>query len=537
MRHALRTRFALSLLPLIGACAVLGSGALLLGCTRLTGYCETHNDCPADQTCTADNHCTGPGGPGTEGGPGLPDGLVADLSGADFTGTPDTRMMTSRSLWVRRFGSIGGSNYGTAVTLDSIGNVVFAGKVDGSVDFGGGSKPPFGLGDGVVGKLTSDGKYIWAHSFGGTGSFAVANAVAADPLGNVVTVGQFNSTCDFGPGPATSTGVNDMFVVSYAANTGGYQWSHHHGWFGFNATATAVAVDRSGNIVVAGQFEQAINLGGSDLSATGRHDIFLAKFNGRSPSAGTHIWSKRLGGTDEDFAAALATDADGNIILAGHFSAATDLGGGQLNGSGGLDVVLAKFDKDGKHLWSNAYGGPGDDQSVGVSVDLSGNVALTGWFQGPGRVNFGGPALSATGNRDIFVARYAPTGTHLWSRHIGGKTGDNDVPGGIISDTGGNVAVIGTLQHSADLSGDGRVVMGSGAYNIFAARYDARGGAYLSAISFAGGKNTDMGRSIAYDRVSGNLFLTGSFGDAIDLGDGTRGPIGASDTFILRLEL
>ena len=58
-------------------------------------------------------------------------------------------------------------------------------------------------------------------------------------------------------------------------------------------------------------------------------------------------------------------------------------------------------------------------------LDPSGNLVVTGTFSGT--VNFGGAALTDAGGGDIFLAKYSPTGTHLWSERFGSASSFGEV--------------------------------------------------------------------------------------------------------------
>ena len=55
------------------------------------------------------------------------------------------------------------------------------------------------------------------------------------------------------------------------------------------------------------------------------------------------------------------------------------------------------------HLWSKRFGSTYEDEGLGVAVDGSGNVVVTGYFNGT--VDFGGGGLTSAGNDDIFVVK------------------------------------------------------------------------------------------------------------------------------------
>ena len=59
----------------------------------------------------------------------------------------------------------------------------------------------------------------------------------------------------------------------------------------------------------------------------------------------------------------------------------------------------------GGHLWSKRFGDTGFDLGFGSAVDGSGDVVVTGSFDGT--VNFGGGNLTSAGSKDIFVAKFS----------------------------------------------------------------------------------------------------------------------------------
>jgi hypothetical protein len=104
----------------------------------------------------------------------------------------------------------------------------------------------------------------------------------------------------------------------------------------------------------------------------------------------------------------VAVDRDGDVLLlTGSITGDIDFGGGPRMSLGKVDLAVAKFDPSGNHLWSQRFGGPQDDIGAGLAVDPLGNVLLTGNNLGGG-LDFGGGVLPNAGSRDIFVASLAP---------------------------------------------------------------------------------------------------------------------------------
>src|SRR5262249_8680037 len=154
---------------------------------------------------------------------------------------------------------------------------------------------------------------------------AAANGIAIDGSGDVIVTGQFSSGADFGGGVLTSVGGGqDAYIAKYSPS-GSYLWSRSFGGTGWD-NGIAVAVDTSSNVIVAGQFANAVDFGGGPLTSAGSSDIFLAKYS----ATGVYVWSKSAGGAADDYVTAIAVDTSNNIVVTGYFPGTINFGGGTL---------------------------------------------------------------------------------------------------------------------------------------------------------------------------------------------------------------
>ncbi|HEV8198771.1 MAG TPA: nucleotide-binding protein, partial [Candidatus Polarisedimenticolia bacterium] len=234
--------------------------------------------------------------------------------------------------------------------------------------------------------------------FGGSGADR-GQAIAVDASGNVAITGYFSLTADFGAGPLTSAGAHDVFVAEYTS-AGAPLWSKRFGDTSDDIGAS-LAFDRSGRVVVTGDYYGTIDFGGGALVSVGGGNMFLAMLS----STGAHVWSKRFG-IGGNSAAGVTVDTAGNVIMTGTMVGAADFGGGPLWGNGSFDIFLAKFNNAGAHVWSKRFGDLSDDHGNGVASDPSGNVILTGdYFLS---VDFGGGALPSPGSSDAFLVKFGP---------------------------------------------------------------------------------------------------------------------------------
>src|SRR6218665_711934 len=86
----------------------------------------------------------------------------------------------------------------------------------------------------------------------------------------------------------------------------------------------SLAVDATGNVLVAGGFSGPLDGEGSSLGSSGGVIFFVVKF---APSGGV-FWSQRFGGGAgcDSASGAVATDAAGNVAVLGIFRGTLTLG-------------------------------------------------------------------------------------------------------------------------------------------------------------------------------------------------------------------
>jgi cysteine-rich repeat protein len=370
-----------------------------------------------------------------------------------FVGKLDAQ---GQHLWSRRLGGPG-DDFGWSIAVDSAGNVLLTGYFRGTADFGGGPLSSAGSWDAFAVKLDAQGQHLWSRRLGGTGD-DVGLGIAVDSAGNVLLTGYFIGTADFGGGPLSSAGNDDIFVVKLDAQ-GQHLWSRRLGGMG-NDWANSVAVDSAGTVLLTGAFYFTADFGGGPLSSAGDYDIFAVKLDPQ----GQHLWSRRLGGTNYDEGRGIAVDSDGNVLLTGYFYGTADFGGVPLFSAGSSDIFAVKLDPQGQHLWSRRLGGTSADLGRDIAVDIAGNVLLTGYFQGT--ADLGGGPLSSAGDSDLFAAKLDAQGQHLWSRRLGGTNAD--LGQGIAVDSAGNALLTGYFYGTADFGGGPLSSVGSN--DIFAVK-------------------------------------------------------------------
>jgi hypothetical protein len=210
-----------------------------------------------------------------------------------------------------------------------------------------------------------------------------------------------------------------------------------------------LAVDASGNVILTGWFASAsITFSATVLNNVGAasSDLFIVKYD----TDGNLIWVKSTGGSGNDRGYAVSCDANSNVFVTGWYTSATiNFGTGNLTNAGSStnDIFIVKYDAGGTTLWAKSIGGSSADGGRACANDASGNTYVLGSFSSSS-VNFGTGSLSnsSSGTYDLFLAKYDPSGTALWSTKVGGIY---DEMGNAIAVSGNNIYLTGSFTSAS----------------------------------------------------------------------------------------
>ncbi len=386
--------------------------------------------------------------------------------------------ITGEVIWAKSFGGLGDEG-GSAVRTDALNNVYVMGKFIGNVDFGGGEMGSIGGQDLFVLKLNPNGDHVWSRQFGGNGDqlghdlairgnaiaisgvrtqgYAIGGmspqnlgylfndiyvllltldgeliwsktlggpgpdaglGIALDSSGNVVVVGEFEATVDFGGGPLTSADNSwDVFVVKYAGATGAHLFSKSYGGTRTDA-ARSVVVDSMDNIIVVGYFESTVDFGGPvPLTAANNYgDIFVAKYT----LAGAHLWAESFHATGVtghgyQFPSSVVVDHAGAVMITGQFCGTISFGGDEISSANGClmsggsaapnDIFAARLESlSGGHVSSVRAASRAEPNHSTVAAD--GRLYLVGHFDRFAEI--GGAGLMPVSGTDAFILALAP---------------------------------------------------------------------------------------------------------------------------------
>jgi len=303
--------------------------------------------------------------------------------------------------WSKRFGDTS-DQFGYKVAVDSQDNVVLFGSFSGSVNFGGNDLDATDGGpDLFVAKLDTDGTHIWSKRFGDA-AIETAFDVAVDSSDGILLTGGFEGTVDFGATALSTAGASDIYIVKLD-NDGNEVWAQRFG-DGASQQGIAIDVDNDDNVLATGEFGGTVDFGGNMLSTSaGDRNVYVVKLDG----GGQALVSRSYGTTAGDqFPREIACDVVGNIIVVGAFADELDFGGDPLASSEALDMFVAKLASDLTHLWSDRFGGAGDQFANGVDTAPNGDVLFTGTFEND--LTIVSDTHPNQGGEDIFIARFEP---------------------------------------------------------------------------------------------------------------------------------
>jgi uncharacterized delta-60 repeat protein len=289
--------------------------------------------------------------------------------------------------WVARYdGPANGYDVPTGIAIDNSRNVYVTGASTGLA----------GDLDCTTIKYNSRGQQDWVVRYNGPANGGDSGTgVVVDKSDNVYVTGR-----------SFLAGLSSEYITIKYNSAGQQQWiARYHGTGNGNDTATALALDSSGNVYVTGssfnsdnnfdcvtikydsagqemwlarydgsihldELGYAIAIDSSDnVSVTGAGQVSPNEFNYltiRYNSAGQEQWvaQSEAGG----YAVAVATDNSGNTYITG------------TGGSTTPDYSTVKYDAVGQEQWIAQYNGPGNgaDNANAIAVDGSGTVYVTG---------------------------------------------------------------------------------------------------------------------------------------------------------------
>lgn len=359
----------------------------------------------------------------------------------------------------------------------------FARKINfGSIELKSASKSP-DITDAFIAKIDPDGETIfWGIQITGQGMIE-GKALATDSKGNVYITGSFEGETTFGNTTITPRHQYGFFIAKYNSD-GELQWVKQGGnyeskWSMATTYGYAIKTDESDNVYTAanvlGMYDDWVHdpslpvekqyLGKAyfedqdiegDEFYTGNHTVLI-----KLSTDGDFLW-KRVGGLNIGLTD-LAIDKNENIYMTGSIGGNSVFEGKKMEANGLSDIIVIKFDKEGKTTWIKQFG-TGEPYSSGayaakpatdieggqfIAIDAAENVYFTGvHFNG---ARFDNQILASSANikglevGNAFLGKLDIDGNIQWVKNAEGK----GIAGltGMICNSEGDVFLSGTIAY------------------------------------------------------------------------------------------
>ncbi len=149
-------------------------------------------------------------------------------------------------------------------------------------------------------------------------------------------------------------GGSDVYIIK-TNGFGVLEWQKFYGGindeYGWNINQTS-----DGGYVIAGY---------TNSFGNGAQDIYVIRLN----SAGDTVWTKTIGGTDNDLAFGVEQTSDGDFIIAGTTYSF---------GAGNSDIYLIKIGANGDSLWAKTIGTTANDRGLAIAIAQDGGYIIAG---------------------------------------------------------------------------------------------------------------------------------------------------------------
>lgn len=434
--------------------------------------------------------------------------------------------------WAKSLGGYGMGNP-QHIKLDSEGNIVVSGSFSRPISFNDSElvlEPyyidTYNPDDIYLYKRNAAGELLWAIVLGGPKNDILYDMVI-DTEDNILLVGQFDSsmvlTTEPEPVYLNSSGQKDGFLVKYGSD--GSLIAGHALGGGADDDITTIGIDNDQNVILIGHAEADADYDFSSATHTVSDDrrLFILRLN--SQLQFVNVFKVK---SPEVTMNKIAFTDDGDYLISGKYRNEIKFGenpGQGLSSFPGMQVgYIVKISGDGDYIWGAKIEGQAFQNVIDFKVTNSGDIYLTGEFQGQSNFYDFTGLTSINGNtsqHDIYFAKLLQDGVFEWIKSFGGTGSDNVAA--IELESSGNIILIGSINKTIDFdpgSGQSIVELPFQPNGFPIASYIAKysiDGDFLSVFSYSNvSHNNENGALGIALSTNGIMYLSGWFTGTIN---------------------
>lgn len=363
--------------------------------------------------------------------------------------------------------------------------------------------------DALLMKIDANGQLQWENEIGGSN---YDHSYTAQQIhgGYIVSI---ESKSDDGDSPGNHDNYDFLCMkldwdgnILWAKDFGGSKHDH----------PTCIKQTVDGGFIMAGGSASNDGDVSNHHGTTNTMDVWVVKLD----SLGNLIWSKSIGGTENDFGLYVQCIPSGGYVVVGE-SISND---GDFSGHHGTtpneDLLVMKLDNSGNIQWQKFYGGSLDDVAHYVTLTPEGGFLIAGATN-----STDGDVSINKGKKDYWILKLRSNGKIAWQKTYGGSNGE--AARFIDRSNDGGYVVAGECASS-----DGDVITNHGQNDCWVIGIDAHGN--LKWQKSLGGSSDDSGKSVA--QLSDGSVVVGCSSNSTN-GDVTdhHGLSGTTDFWIVKL--
>jgi len=268
-------------------------------------------------------------------------------------------------------------------------------------------------------RIADDGISSWSQTWGKTID-ATPTALAIDSSEAVYVAGNFPS--QYNPSLPFDPFLGDIFLLKYNSS-GGRQFAQAYNWANFDLSVRDICLDASGNIFlacVAMQLENPMDV---------QEFCILMKVN----ASGDEVWTKRLAIDYNEFYSAVTTDGT-TVYCAGQWT---------RRGASWATLVSAYSASDGSLNWIQAWEAAGNCWPVDIELNGWGNLYVAGSLVFNSYPDPYAPELEMV-NADALLLCYTTGGSLQWAQHYGSSYREDTYD--LEIDTNGDIYLVGSYD-------------------------------------------------------------------------------------------